>query len=167
MNTFFDKIEVDVFTLKLLIPHLSEKGVADSCAYHLQQAYEKTLKGYLYAHNIEVKHTYDLTFLYSKASLKYEGLQPYLETLTSWEACTRYDNIPVDISLIRKLYAILAEVYNYYYNACNDSKLRVMHILGECDLNVPVSSILERLPEILPDSDEELTELIKVVVKYM
>lgn len=85
--------------------------------YHLQQAFEKLLKGFLYAKGVDFKKTHDISMLYRNAVdngfTENVMLQQLAPMLTTWESATYYDvcldlrleNIQQCINLYESLYA--------------------------------------------------------------
>lgn len=139
--------------------------------YHIQQAFEKALKSYCYQKGNPSIKSHDVALIYKQA--KSLGLQytitdfTMLETMTLWEAATRYDLIyseaEVDINkYLREYESLYAEVLN-----CVDKETyeaNVVKILR--DLNREDMSV-DTVMRYLPTVELQGMELLKAVKEVL
>lgn len=172
-NIFLDKSYKDyqhvLKTLRNFDPQTEDYCII---CYHLQQAIEKLLKGYLYAKGVDFKKTHDIFMLYKKALdsgfVENTTLQQLAPMLTTWEATTRYD-ICLDLNVedIQQCIQLYESLYSWVQSSESDLETRVSHmlkILGRSD--VEYNTIKNVLPTAQLD-DSSLEAAVKVAVQVL
>lgn len=116
-------IRADILAAKQAISCFEKDGIKDIkniAAYHLQQAAEKIIKYQIYKSGIEIDnrqiYTHDLRRLMRYAEEKEiaitmpEYIKAHIDTITDWEAGSRYDvEFSVRIDVLKKCYDTVSE----------------------------------------------------------
>lgn len=147
---------------KLMEPSKFVKDCPFPCglAYLMQQAYEKLIKGYMSATTGRFPFGHNISMLCVVAGISHPLLSKYADTLTRWEASTRYDNVTIDLDILQECFDSFSEVFKALYIK-TDRTSRIKEALLILHKEALFNTITEMLPEQLPDNIVELCSLIE------
>lgn len=92
---WFAKARKDLHTVEIL---MREQGDAEIASFHLQQAAEKYLKGYLLSHGWQLQRTHNLEILLNEAVRIEPRLEDFEISAKKPQTCTRWSGIPSSVA---------------------------------------------------------------------
>lgn len=168
MNVYFKKALNDFKCANTLMKSVDEEpDFLCTVAYLLQQAYEKTLKGFIFDKGVRVRKEHDISSLLDTTiELGYtpdKFLIKFADKLTYWEASTRYDLVNISTKDIAECLANFNRIFSELSNRERNRNDIVRYITSIVETNfsdIDVIDLLKYLPEKLPETEEDIIDTI-------